>query len=163
MSSPFSSTACVAAKPPHLGLGDDKGTSTTTDTPSRPNVGSETDTEPADGLDAERRRKPKRARRRPDSKKERVPEPPSPQAQFNIVLVRAIIAVSGEAGLYRVDPFVLTLVADALGHEQGVPFVRATKKQRRDGVPAAFRVGELPKPSLWRRRFAYMLSNRTSV
>lgn len=102
-------------------------------------VGSETG-------EAEPKKKRKRRKRKPK------PEPaPPPEAEFDTALARSIIAVPGEPGLYRIDPFVLALVADTLGREEDVPFTRTTKKQRRDGVPAAFRVGELPKPSLWRR------------
>lgn len=102
-------------------------------------VGSET-------AEAEPDKKRKRRKRKPKAE-----PPPPPEAEFDAALARSIIAVSGEPGLYRVDPFVLTLVADTLGREAHIPFTRTTKKQRRDGVPAAFRVGELPKPSLWRR------------
>lgn len=100
-------------------------------------VGSET-------AEAEPKKKRKRRKRKPKP-------PPPPEAEFDTALARSIIAVPGESGLYRIDPFVLTLVADTLGREGDIPFTRTTKKQRRDGVPAAFRVGELPKPSLWRR------------
>ncbi len=121
-----------------LGLDDDEATDTTTQ--PRLDVGAETD-------DAEPKQKRKRRKAKP--KKEPKPLPP-PEAELDAALARAIIPVADEPGLYRVDPFVLTLVADTLGREGDVPFIRTTKKQRRDGMPASFQVGELPKPSLWR-------------
>lgn len=102
-------------------------------------VGSETD-------EAEPKKRRKRRKRRPK------PEPPPPpETELDAALARAIIAVPEERGLYRVDPFVLTLVADTLGREGEIPFTRTTKKERRAGAPPSFKVGELPKPSLWRR------------
>lgn len=119
-----------------LGLGDEEGTSTSAE--ALVDVGSETD-------EAE----PKQKRRR---KRKRKPEPPPrPETELDATLARAIVAVPEEPGLYRVDPFVLTLVADTLGREDDIPFTRTTKKERRAGTPPSFKVVELPEPSLWRR------------
>lgn len=101
-------------------------------------VGSETD-------EAEPKKKRKHRKRRP-----KPAPPPPPETELDAALARAIVAVPEEPGLYRVDPFVLTLVADTLGREADLPFTRTTKKQRKAGAPLSFRVGELPRPSVWR-------------
>lgn len=124
-----------------LGLGDDEGTgagdATTLD------VGSPTDAD-TDEVDPKQKRKRRKRKKRPEP-------PPPPEAEFEVSLARAIVADAGDPGLYRIDPFVLTLVADTLGREDDLPFTRTTKKERRDGAPPSFKVGQLPTPSLWRR------------
>lgn len=124
-----------------LGLGDEESSSTGTE--ARVDVGSQSDAE----TDAEPQKKKRRKRKR---KTEPAP-PPSAETELHAVLARAIIAVPEEPGLYRVDPFVLSLLADTLEHEDDIPFTRTTKRERKAGVPPSFRVGKLPKPSLWRR------------
>lgn len=121
-----------------LGLGDEERTSTQ----ARLDVGSESEAETGGA-------EPKQERNR--RKRKRKPKPPRPpEAELHVALARAIVTVPDAPGLYRVDPFVLTLVADTLGREDDLPFTRTTKKERRDGAPPSFKVGELPTPSLWR-------------
>ena len=102
---------------------------------------------------AERKeRKRRKARPKPEPEPEPKPEPeppPPPEAELYAALARAIVPV--EDGLWRIDPFVLTLVADTLTRgEDQIPFSRITPKERKAGAPASFRVGDLPTPSMWR-------------
>lgn len=76
-------------------------------------------------------------------------KPTRPESDLATALTRAI--VRGEPGEFRIDPFVLTLVADTLGRNEDLPFKRVSKKERKAGIPHAFRVGKLPRKSLWRR------------
>ena len=96
-------------------------------------------------------KKRRRGKNGKQGKKAKPAPPPLPEAELMATLRRAVIPVRGDEGLYRIDPFVLSLVADTLAREEGLPFTRVTKKERKAGMPAAFRVGELPKPSMWRK------------
>jgi len=98
----------------------------------------------ADEKDGAKRKKRKRRKAKPE------PEPPPPpEAELDAALVRAIVPV--EDDLWKIDPFVLTLVADTLARgEDQIPFSRITPKERKAGAPASFRVGQLPTPSMWR-------------
>ncbi len=124
-----------------LGLGDEEGSS-----------GSD---EPSDEVDAsadESQTKKKRRKRKRKPKPDVEPPPaPAPEVELDAALARAIVTVPAEPGVYRIDPFVLTLVADTLGRGDDLPFTRTGKKERRGGAPPSFEVGELPMPSLWRR------------
>jgi type II secretory pathway component PulC len=97
--------------------------------------------------DGKGKRRKKRKRRKP-----KAPEPPPPpETELYAALGHAVVADETKPNTFRIDPFVLTLVADTLGRgEEAVPFTRVTPKERKAGAPVSFRVGELPTPSLWR-------------
>lgn len=144
-----SSSGCQAIKE-QLGL--DSGTSgaiaSATDTGGNEDDESPLDEEASveDGK-ADRKRRKKRTRRKP-----KAPEPPPPpETELHAALARAVVQSEDDPTAFRIDPFVLTLVADTLARgEGGVPFSRITPKERKAGAPASFRVGKLPTPSLWR-------------
>ena len=106
-------------------------------------VGGQDDGEESQDDGKRKKRKRRKAKAKP------APPPPPPEAELDAALVRAIVPV--EDGLWRIDPFVLTLVADTLARgEDQLPFSRISPKERKEGAPPSFRVGELPTPSMWR-------------
>ena len=131
------SVGCQAVQD-RLGLNEDPVAGSTSSEPEP-----EPELEPAEAEDDPPRRKRKKKRKKAE------PEPPPlPETDLPAALGRAIIR---DGDTFRIDPFVLTLVADTLGRGEGLPFTRTSKKERKGGLPNAFRVGELPRPSLWRK------------
>ncbi|MEM6293406.1 MAG: hypothetical protein AAGA54_19190 [Myxococcota bacterium] len=118
-------------------LGLEEGS--TTDEPDAPS-----EDEPEDEL----RTKKKKGRRKKGKRKKAPPEPPP--TDLETALGRAIQPPSKTNPAYRVDPFVVTLIADTLTRDAGAPFSRI-KKDGATGRAAAMEVGALPKPSMWRR------------
>ncbi len=107
----------------------------------------EKEEEVVENANADGKRRKKNKRRKPET-----PEPPPPpEAELDAALAHAVVQSKDDPNAFRIDPFVLTLVAETLARgEDGVPFSRITQKERKAGAPASFRVGELPTPSLWR-------------
>ena len=143
------SSGCQAIKE-QLGL--ESGSSGAAATEADTDDGDEAVSEDEDGEvvedgKAEGKRRKKRKRRKP-----KAPEPPPPpETELDAALAHAVVQSKDDPNAFRIDPFVLTLVADTLARgEDGVPFSRITPKERKAGAPASFRVGELPTPSLWR-------------
>lgn len=97
--------------------------------------------------EAQGKKRKKRKRRKPKAP----PTPPPPDTELHAALARAVVPSEDDPNAYRIDPFVLTLVADTLARgEDDLPFSRVTAKERKAGAPASFRVGTLASPSMWR-------------
>lgn len=142
------SSGCQAIKE-QLGLdsGSSGAAATEADTDDSDEAVDEDEEEVVEDGKAEGKRRKKRKRRKP-----KAPEPPPPpETELDAALTHAVVQSKDDPHAFRIDPFVLTLVADTLARgEDGVPFSRITPKERKAGAPASFRVGELPTPSLWR-------------
>ncbi len=97
--------------------------------------------------------KPKRrGKRRGGKRKAPAPAPPPPPAvDLQATLARAVLPPTETRPRYLVDPFVLTLAVDTLKRDDGKPFTRTTKAERKAGVPAGLRVGTFDEDTLWHR------------